>query len=184
MDQRVEQDWVNYKERQRAEQEAEAAKRAEMLDLRARAKTAGELAINITEAIGFEKDNSYLGDVYNGRISNLVKIGKLPEVEGEHDKFGFAVVSVYYDIDIVEHPVKGRLSGRVAREKVKGNHVQEIDVLFYAGDENGKDLERFAVSQWALAEADNVEAISLVENDLEMVANLVGCRIPGTSAEM
>lgn len=183
MDRQLGEDWIDHKANQRAADQAERSRNAEMRESRARAAAAGNYATKLTEMIGYQRDEGMRGTIYDSRISSLVQVGKLPDISGSENKHCFAGISVYYDYDTVERTIKGLFFKKAVNEKVKSDRVNEISVYFFAANEDGSDLENFASSKWSIAGADTIEAISAVEEDLSMIAELVGYK-QGAGAEM
>lgn len=169
---------VNLEQALRSHRESEAAAAASYTahlersrELSQRSKEAGELARSLTDITGFSEAETMHKAIYDTRVSSPISLGR---IESEPGKYGFAKLYVYYGLERVERPVKGRFFTHTEVDRVPNDRLQELTIAYFAGNEDATELENIAYYHWSIPSREDESAIAGVEAGLAQLSEVLG----------
>lgn len=176
----VQQAWQSFSEQEAAEQakarQDQIEEDARLRDIQERVGRARETALALTKLTGWHPSELAFHEIYDTRFSNNVPLGVLDEAGAT---FGFGQVRIIHAKERKEVVTeRGWRAPLVDYVYVPTDKLEELDVVFYAGDEDGSNLRPFGWSQWYITDRDNDEGIAEVEHDLAIIAEALGQQNP------
>ncbi|HET8708648.1 MAG TPA: hypothetical protein VFL85_00025 [Candidatus Saccharimonadales bacterium] len=168
--------WHEYTEEQEAAQQILQEKTALQRALQERIGVARQTALALTDLIGWQPGSNARDKVYDTRYSNPIPLGQLDEAG---TKFGFGQVIVYHELEHKEIITPRRwLGNTVTHVYEPTDKLEQLSVVFYAGEENGENAEPFAYNSWHLTDRDNEESVAEIEYCLAVIAEALGYEKP------
>ena len=141
---------------------------AEMVERR---EKACQHAKDLLDKIGLASSEDYMASIRD--TSHLVHLGLLGEPDERGRAYGFATVYLNFDVKAVTRQTKGRFFTRTDIDEEKSDVINDFGVLYYAGKEDGSDLECFAGNHWHIIERDDMNLALGVESSLDELDAIV-----------